>query len=211
MASFWLVIGYRRNPWNNVHLLDRTEDKGCKLFRNWHVVTQHKTAISVVMIRYFKTLIFGAPGKNGGKKSETLRLEIKSAVHVQARYRCYVFFVLLGPITGWRVGNTKIGEAVVALWITDSQNEVGTSKCVEKCGNKMPTRCNRWYLLQIILLAQHVSGTIMPIIRGSRVLYRWSLPLVFGFQVVGHITLSSTPYRQLENQSTKYQRQRQSV
>ena len=41
----------------------------------------------------------------------------------------------------------------------------------------------------------------------------------FGFQVVGlvcrmqtgHITLSSTPYRQLENQSTKYHRQRPSV
>ena len=30
------------------------------------------------------------------------------------------------------------------------------------CGNKMPTRCNRWFLLQILLLAQHVSGTIMP-------------------------------------------------
>ena len=26
------------------------------------------------------------------------------------------------------------------------------------CGNKMPTRCNRWFLLQILLLAQHVSG-----------------------------------------------------
>ena len=48
------------------------------------------------------------------------------------------------------------------------------------CGNKMPTRRNRWYLLQILLLAQHVSGTIMPIIRRSRVLYRWSLPVVFG-------------------------------
>ena len=44
----------------------------------------------------------------------------------------------------------------------------------------MPTRCNRWYLLQILLVAQHVSGTIMPIIRSSRVLYRWSLPVVFG-------------------------------
>ena len=48
------------------------------------------------------------------------------------------------------------------------------------CGNKMPTRCNRLYLLQILLLAQHVSGTILPIIRSSRVLYRWSLPAVFG-------------------------------
>ena len=48
------------------------------------------------------------------------------------------------------------------------------------CGNKMPTRCNRWFLLQILLFAQHVSGTIMPIIRSSRVLYRWLLPVVFG-------------------------------
>ena len=35
-------------------------------------------------------------------------------------------------------------------------------------------------LLQILLLAQHVSGTIMPIIRSSRVLYRWLLPVIFG-------------------------------
>ena len=32
--------------------------------------------------------------------------------------------------------------------------------------------------MQILLLAQHVSGTTMPIIRGSRVLYRL-LPVVF--------------------------------
>jgi hypothetical protein len=44
------------------------------------------------------------------------------------------------------------------------------------CGNKMPTRCNRWFLLQILLFAQHVSGTIMPIIRSSRVLYKWFPP-----------------------------------
>ena len=44
----------------------------------------------------------------------------------------------------------------------------------------MPTRCNRWYLLQILLHAQHLSGNTMPIIRSSRVLYRWSLPVVFG-------------------------------
>jgi len=35
------------------------------------------------------------------------------------------------------------------------------------CRNKMPTRCNRLFLLQILLLAQHVPGTIMPIIRSS--------------------------------------------
>ena len=34
--------------------------------------------------------------------------------------------------------------------------------------------------LQILLLAQHVSGITMPIIRSSRVLYRWLLPVVFG-------------------------------
>ena len=48
------------------------------------------------------------------------------------------------------------------------------------CRNKTPTRCNRWFLLQILLLAQHVSGTITPIIRSSRVFYRWLLPVVFG-------------------------------
>jgi hypothetical protein len=35
-------------------------------------------------------------------------------------------------------------------------------------------------LLQILLLAQYVSGTIMPIIRSSGVLYKWLLPVVFG-------------------------------
>jgi hypothetical protein len=39
------------------------------------------------------------------------------------------------------------------------------------------------FLLQILLLAQHVSGTTMPIIRSSRVLYRWLLPVVFGAMV----------------------------
>jgi hypothetical protein len=35
------------------------------------------------------------------------------------------------------------------------------------------------FLLQILVLAEHVSGTIMPIIRNSRVLYKWLLPVVF--------------------------------
>ena len=30
------------------------------------------------------------------------------------------------------------------------------------------------------IACSNVSGTIMPIIRSSRVLYRWSLPVVFG-------------------------------
>jgi hypothetical protein len=36
------------------------------------------------------------------------------------------------------------------------------------------------FLLQILLFAQHVSGTIMPIIRSSRVLHGWLLPVLFG-------------------------------
>ena len=83
------------------------------------------------------------------------------------------------------------------------------------------------FLLQILLLPQHVSGTNMPIIRSSRVLYSgcclWYFMLWFfkllvwcgaedyvsGLQDagIGHITLSSTPDQQLENHSTKYHRQ----
>jgi hypothetical protein len=56
------------------------------------------------------------------------------------------------------------------------------TKVVEKwiCGNKMQLDATDVFLLQILLLAQHVSDTIMPIIRRSRVLYRWLLPVVFG-------------------------------
>ena len=77
------------------------------------------------------------------------------------------------------------------------------------------------FLLQILLLAQHVSGTTMPITRSSRVLYSgcclWYLVLWFSscwsgvgccsILPAGHITLSSTPDQQLENHSTKYHRQ----
>ena len=82
----------------------------------------------------------------------------------------------------------------------------------------MPTRRNRWFLLQILLLAQHVSGTIMPIIMSSRVLYKYLLPVVFGALVFklsvwcgaeGCVSgfRAAAAYRQLENQSTKYDRQ----
>jgi hypothetical protein len=35
------------------------------------------------------------------------------------------------------------------------------------------------FLLQVLLLAQHVSGNFMPIIRSSRILYKRLLPVVF--------------------------------
>ena len=73
------------------------------------------------------------------------------------------------------------------------------------------------FLLQILLLAQHVSGTTMPIIRSSRVLYSgcclWYYVLCVRFAgccsilQTGHITLSSAPDQQLENHSTKYHKQ----
>jgi len=59
--------------------------------------------------------------------------------------------------------------------------------------------------LQILLLVQHVSGTIMPIIRSSRVLYSGCC-LCCSILQTGHTTLSSTPDQQLENHSTKYHR-----
>jgi len=64
------------------------------------------------------------------------------------------------------------------------------------------------FLLQILLLAQHVSGTTMPIIRSSRVLYSGCrFAGCCSILQTGHITLSSTPDQQLENRSTKYHRQ----
>ena len=35
------------------------------------------------------------------------------------------------------------------------------------------------FLLQILLLAQHVSGTTMPIIMGFKSIIQWLLPVVF--------------------------------
>jgi hypothetical protein len=68
------------------------------------------------------------------------------------------------------------------------------------------------FLLQILLLARHVSGTLMPIIRSCRVLYKWLLSVVFGalfssFRCcsspqTGHTTLNSTLHRKLENQAS---------
>ena len=47
------------------------------------------------------------------------------------------------------------------------------------CGNKMPTRCNRGFLLQILLLAQHVSGITMPIHQELKSIIQWLLHVVF--------------------------------
>ena len=71
-------------------------------------------------------------------------------------------------------------------------------------------------LLQNLLLAQHVSDTIMPIIRSSRVLYSWMLPVVFGALVFKlSVWCGAEGYvsglRAAVNQSTKYHRQHPTV
>ena len=75
------------------------------------------------------------------------------------------------------------------------------------------------FLLQILLLAQHVSGTTMPIIRSSRVLYSgcclWYLVLWFSscwsgveMRVVCPVCrMLVTASCKLESHSTKYHRQ----
>jgi hypothetical protein len=48
-----------------------------------------------------------------------------------------------------------------------------------KVGIKCQLDATDEFILQILSLAQHVSGTNMPIIRSSRVLNKWFLPVVF--------------------------------
>jgi uncharacterized protein YqgC (DUF456 family) len=84
------------------------------------------------------------------------------------------------------------------------------------------------FLLQNLLFTQHVSGTIMPIIRSSRVIQMAAVccTWLFGLQVVGlvwscrlcvrfagccipqtgHTTHSSTPDQRPVNQRAKYHR-----
>ena len=71
------------------------------------------------------------------------------------------------------------------------------------------------FLLQILLLAQHVSGITMPIIRSSRVLYngccvwyfvQWFFKLLVWCGAEGYASgLHQTSY--LKNHSTKYHTQ----
>ena len=60
------------------------------------------------------------------------------------------------------------------------------------------------FLLPILLLAQHVSGTIMPIIRSSRVLYSGCCLWYF---VLWFSSCWSGVEQQLGNHSIKYHRQ----
>ena len=68
------------------------------------------------------------------------------------------------------------------------------------------------FLLQILLLAQHVSGTTKPIIRSSRVLYGgcclWYFVLWFSSCWSGvELRVMCPVCRMLQQHSTKYHRQ----
>ena len=97
------------------------------------------------------------------------------------------------------------------------------------CANKRPTRCNRLvFYCKTYCLLNMFRAPLCPS-SGAREYYTdvrclWYLMLWFsscryGVELrsscsipqTGHITLSSTPYRQLENQNTKYDGQRPSV
>ena len=88
----------------------------------------------------------------------------------------YLRFAYVVSIMGIR---TNIGAFNFA-WNISTSITVTSNEVPFICKNKMPTRYNRWFLLQILLFAQHVSDTTMSIIRSSRVLYKWLLPVLFG-------------------------------
>ena len=71
----------------------------------------------------------------------------------------------------------KKGRKYILIWCEFDR----ASLLIRRNTRKRPTRCNRLgFYCQNLLFAQNVSGTIMPIIRSSRVLYRWLLLVVLG-------------------------------
>ena len=93
------------------------------------------------------------------------------------------------------------------------------------CGNKTPTRCNRWIYCRFYCMLNMFWAIPCPS-SGAREYYTdgrclWYLVLWYDVELkamcpvcslqTGHTTFSSTSYRQPENQSTKYHRQRPSV
>jgi len=93
------------------------------------------------------------------------------------------------------------------------------------CGNKMPTRCNRWLLYCRSYCLLNMFRTPLCPSSGAQEYYTVVAACDIsccGFQVVGLVyswglcvrfagCCSSTPDRQLENQSTKYHRQQSPV
>ena len=73
------------------------------------------------------------------------------------------------------------------------------------CGNKMPTRSNRYFYCRSYCLLNMIQASLRPS-SGAREYYTvgcclWSLALGCSSPQTRHTTLSSTPYRQLENQA----------
>jgi len=78
---------------------------------------------------------------------------------------------------------------------------------MRKYVDKMPTRCNRWFYCRSYCLLDMFRTSLCPS-SGAREYFTGGCCLWY---TCGHITPSSTPYRQLENQNTKYHRQQPPV
>ena len=101
---------------------------------------------------------------------------------------------------------------------------------LNKCGNKMPTRCNRGFYCRSYCLLNMFRAPLCPSsvaqeyytavaacsisccgFQVAGLVWSWELCVRFAgcysLLQTGHITLSSTPDQQLENHSTKYHRQ----
>jgi len=77
------------------------------------------------------------------------------------------------------------------------------------CGNKMPTRCNRGFYCRSYCLLNMFRAPLCP---SSGAQEYYTVVAACGVSCCSilqtrHITLSSTPDQQLENHSTKHQRQ----
>jgi len=90
------------------------------------------------------------------------------AVKIETTYASHNCLSLYHSYRNWQHVSAGITQAIFGSLI---QMKMLEDAVITMCGTKMSTRCNGWFLLQILLLARHVSGTILPIIRSSRVLY----------------------------------------
>ena len=99
---------------------------------------------------------------------------IQSAINtafIKRIYKCYI-----ADIQGTRIKPTLL--TIQISWMLSWCGFDRASSLIWR--NKMPTRCNRWFLLQILLLLNMFRAPLCPSSGAPRVLYRWLLPVVFG-------------------------------
>ena len=94
----------------------------------------------------------------------------------------------LDATDGFLLQNLLFAQHVSGHHYAHHQELKSIIQVVAACGTwclvYRPTRCNRWFFIAKLIV---ISGTIMPIIRSSRVLYRWLLPVVLGAWFIGQL------------------------